>query len=350
LTRTGRLIGLALLLAVFLSVTAVAADVTVSAEVNRKTTGVNEPITLTVTVEGTARSVPTPRLPDLSSAFSVEEAGTSSNMSWVNGAMSASKSWNYVLLPKAVGTFTIGSAEVEFGGSTYRTDPIEVQVVEGGTAAGQAAPRGSALEERPSSGVDAGGKNIFVTASVDKKRAYVDEQITLSFKFYRRTELWEQPRYQAPNLTGFWAEDLGQETEYVETVNGVRYRVVEIKTALFGAAPGKATIGEAKLVYREGGGGFPFFGAGQERALTTDPITVEILPLPTEGKPAGFAGGVGDYTVRASLDPPRVGQLEPATLKVTIAGTGNTKTVPAPRMADLPDFKIYESGTSSDVT
>ena len=48
-------------------------------------------------------------------------------MSWVNGQMSASKSWSYTLAPREVGVFTIGSAEIDFGGDTYRTDPIEVE-------------------------------------------------------------------------------------------------------------------------------------------------------------------------------------------------------------------------------
>ncbi len=108
--------------------------------------------------------------------------------------------------------------------------------------------------------MQSGGREIFVTTSVDKARAYVDEQITLSFKFYRRISLWEQPRYTPPELSGFWSEDMPPQQEYYESVNGVRYQVTEIKTALFGTAPGKATVGAAALDYTEGGG-FGFFSS-----------------------------------------------------------------------------------------
>jgi hypothetical protein len=199
--------------------------------------------------------------------------------------------------------------------------------------------------------VESSGRDVFITTSVDRKRAFVDEQITLSFKLYRRVQLWEQPRYSAPDLTGFWVEDLPPQEEYYETVNGIRYRVVEIKTALFGAAAGPATIGEATLTYRDRAEPFTFFArAGRRRTLTTDPITVEIMPLPTDGRPAGFEGAVGSYRVLASLDTDSVEALQPATLKVRISGTGNIRTVPAPEIPELPDFKVYESGTSTSIT
>jgi hypothetical protein len=43
-----------------------------------------------------------------------------------------------------------------------------------------------------------------------------------------------------------------------------------------------------------------------------------------------------------------VDQWKPATLKISIAGTGNVRTVPDPVLPELPEFRIYESGTSTD--
>jgi len=209
LRRTGRppLIAGVLLAAIAIALLvpfdAAAGEINVSARVDRTTTSVIQPITLTITIEGTMRQVPEPKLPDLTEAFNVQPAGTSSNFSFVNGKMSMSKSWNFVLYPRAAGTFTIGSAEVDFENTVYRTDPIEIQVAEGGEPAAQP----GSLEERPSSGVQADDRGIFITTSVDKERAYVDEQITLSFKFYRRVNLSGQPRYTPPDLTGFWVEE-----------------------------------------------------------------------------------------------------------------------------------------------
>lgn len=328
----------------FMPVAVRADDLQVAATVDRAVASVNDRIILTITVMGTMRQVPAPKLPDLSDAFVVQSAGSSSNFSMVNGQVTSAKSWNYSLLPRSAGKFTIGAAEVEFGGTVYRTDPIQVEVVEG------TAPEPGRQGERAASGVRSGGREIFITTSVDKKQAYVDEQVTLSFKFYRRISLWEQPRYTPPELSGFWSEDLPPQQEYYENVSGVRYQVTEIKTALFGTTPGKVTVGPAALEYTEGGG-FGFFSApGRARRLTTEPISVEVLPLPAGGKPTGFGGAVGSYRLKASLDPGTVPALQPATLRLTVTGTGNIRKLPAPRLPDLPDFKIYESGTTSDAT
>jgi hypothetical protein len=267
-------------------------------------------------------------------------------MSWVNGQMTSSRSWTYRLLPKTTGSFTIGAAEVEFGGAVYSTEPIEVEVVEG------EAPRApSERQERPSSGIESAGRTVFITTSVDKPRAYVGEQVTLSFKFYRAVDLWEQPRYTAPDLTGFWVVDIPDHEEYYEVVDGVRYVVIEIKTALFGTSAGTATIGPASLSYRERAAPITFFSrGGPVKTLSTEPLEIEVLPLPSEGRPAAFRGAVGDYSFSASLDTDMVDQWKPATLKISITGTGNVRTVPDPSLPELPEFRVYESSTSTDTS
>lgn len=323
---------------------AAADDLRVTARVDRTVVPLGQTLTLTVTAEGTMRQVSAPSLPPLQ-AFVVQSSGSSTNMSWVNGQMNASKSWSYTLVPREVGEFTIGAAEVDFGGDVYRTDPIEVEVIEGGAAAPPAR-----TEERPSSGVESAGRDIFITTSVDKKRAFVDEQITLSFKFYRRASMLDRPRYAAPDLTGFWVEELGDQDEYYEVVDGREYRVTELKTALFGAKPGTATIGPATLSYQEGRSGFPFFSGGRPRTLTTRPIEVEIASLPREGRPEDFGGAVGSFSVSATLDSDSVPALSPVTLRMRIEGVGNIRTAAAPELAEIPGFRMYESGTSTKIT
>ncbi len=345
--RTGNPIAALLVVLVLLAPLVVAADeISVSARVDRNIVSVSDPITYTITVEGTMRQVPQPTLPPLDGLFTVHTAGTSSNFSFSGGQIRSSKSWNFLLYPKGPGTITIGPAELEFAGTVYRTDPIEVEVV-----AGEGSARPRSMEERPSTGTESGGREVFIATAVDKKRAYIGEQITLVFKFYRRVNLWAQPRYSAPELTGFWSEDFPDREEYYETVDSYRYHVIEIGTALFGASPGEATVGPASLTYKEEGSPFTFFrSSGREMTLTTDPITLEILPLPSEGRPADFGGAVGSYRMRASLEPPSVQALEPVTLAIRITGQGNMRTVPPPPLPDLPEFKIYESGSSTDVT
>ncbi len=44
--------------------------------------------------------------------------------------------------------------------------------------------------------------------NINKKQAYVGEQLILAFSFYRRIRLFQQPEYEPPDTTGFWVEDM----------------------------------------------------------------------------------------------------------------------------------------------
>ena len=49
---------------------------------------------------------------------------------------------------------------------------------------------------------------MFLTATLSKNRAYVNEGVTLAIKFYRRVNPVDTPEYTPPTLTGFWVEEL----------------------------------------------------------------------------------------------------------------------------------------------
>ncbi len=332
-------------LLVLAPVAAGAGEITVTTVVSSSVVSLNETFTLSVSVEG-AMKAPAPELGRITDQFTVYSAGTSSNMSLVNGRITSSKRWNYSLLPRETGTFVLGPVEVEVGGAVYSSAPIKIEVVEKrpGQSAGE-------MEVRESAGSQAtASDDIFVSMTADKTEAYVDEQITLSFKYYRRVEP-RSPRYESPDMTGFWTEDLPPPDEYVEMVNGKRYRVTEIRTALFGAAVGTATVREARLTYYEEGAPFTFFRTrGEKRTLRTEPITIEILPLPAAGRGQEFGGAVGRYTAETSVDVREVEELKPVTLRVTLSGTGNVRTIPAPVPDGFLGFKVYESGSSTEIT
>ncbi len=320
------------------------AAVSVTISVRQTTVAVNDAFALTVTVEG-ALNVPAPDLDAVEEHFSVRSAGSSTNMSMVNGRITQSKSFTYMLLPRGVGAFTVGPARVDVDGTEYLSNTFEITVVEGGAPAAQASP-----DVRESSQTSS-GREVFATTSVDKRSAYVDEQITLSFKYYRRSEPMRQPQYEPPDLTGFWVEDLDAREEYIEIIEGMRYRVTELKTALFGASSGTATVSPATLLYYGEGQAFTFFSRpGERQTLRTDPIEIEISPLPAEGRPAGFTGAVGRFQLSSSIDVSSVAAQDPVTFTVTVRGEGNIRTVPAPDLASFTDFRVYESGSSTEVT
>ncbi|MFN3966512.1 MAG: BatD family protein, partial [Endomicrobiia bacterium] len=238
-------------------------------------------------------------------------------------------------------------------GQTYSTQPIEIQV----TAKPISQPQHLPVQKNVYSGKE---RDLFIETLVDKKKAYVNEQITLTFRFYRRIDLMSQPQYSPPDTSGFLTEDLPPQRNYYTVIEGKRYLVTEIKTALFPLSSGKFTIGPATLKCAvEDFGRIPddffsddffkrFFSGGRTVVLKSEPINIEVLNLPEENKPKDFSGAIGNFKITSYLDKNKVTQGEPLTLNISISGQGNIKTITQPNIK-LEGFRQYDAVTSLDI-
>lgn len=324
------------LLFYIISIGVSAQDISISARVDNDKVALGELIVLTIDISGNVRSIPEPRLPQLKD-FDVYSSGRSQNVSIVNGAMSASTSFSYVLAPKKEGSFVVGAVEVSFEKKVYKTEPITIEVLKGHghskIIAGESKNK---------------GEDIFIETDVDKKRIYFNEQITLAFKFFTKIRLFEEPEYVPPEKTGFWVEDLPPQRTYYEDRNNSRYLVTEIKTALFPTTIGKLTIGPATLKYVNNSDLFGFFSNPRPVVLKTGPIIIDVLPLP-EGKPLYFKGAVGVYSIDSEVNTSEAQAGKPINYKIKIKGEGNIKAVSEPDLPVSDDFKIYPSGSSDNI-
>ncbi len=359
--KSGIIVVAGLFFLVLLTQLCPAQNIEFNASVDKTQVGLDEQITLTVSVSGDVKSIPEPQLPSLT-GFTVYSAGRSHNFSFVNGRVSTQVTFNYILLPRKEGKFTIGAARIELEGKTYQTTPIEITVSSGGAPRSTPEPSGEKKEqERP----QLRGKDLFIETLVNKKKAYVNEQIILTFRFYQGVRLFNNPEYTPPSLTGFWSEDLPPKKSYHKMINEKQYYVQELKTALFPTSTGKLTIGPAELkctvedidrfFSRD-----PFsifdrdlmslFRQGKPQVLKSKPIEIEVLPLPEMGKPDNFSGTVGNYRMKVSVDKTEVEVGQPITVKARISGEGNVKSVGKPAIPELSDFRTYSSGSSESVS
>lgn len=327
-------------------------DVKIIMQVSPDTIGLTGQATLIITISGNRRSFPTPSLPNLS-MFEAYSQGTSTNISIVNGEMNSSLRYQYLLAPTRKGTFVIKPASIVIDQKRYESNEVTLTVLEQGIAT----PPSVQAQARNESGEN---RDVFMVASVDKKKAYVNEQITLTVKFYNAVRLYSQPSYTAPQTTDFWADMLEPQKTYYETINGRRYRAVEISTALFPTRSGELNIGSARVDVTVAGRSDSqrnnpfslesFFDRGEPVTIRSQPLTVEILPLPTEGKPADYSGTVGNFTIRSSADKLSTEVNQPITVTYKISGTGNIKTIAEPKMEELKDFRIYNASSSEKIS
>lgn len=330
----------------FLGITiAGAGEITFQASVNKKKVCLDEQLIYTLTINGTQKGTP-----ELSRIKGMDVLGpsVSSQLSIINGRRQSSKTFQYTLIPRRKGDYNIRPATLQYQGKTYHTYPVIVKVVDcAGTAS---APKASGRAREPSGA----GQRLYAETSVDKKEAYVNEQITLSFRLYSNRLPIEITGYVSPPTEGFLAEELGKENRYRKVKDGLRYDVTELKKAIFPISAGELTIGSAELkgnlrvpsARRRRGFFDDFFGDSmfytrKPFVRHSRPLTVQVEPFPAEGCPETFAGCVGSFELRASASPRKVRVGEPVTLTMRVAGSGNPDSVNLPRVEAGSDFKTY---------
>jgi hypothetical protein len=341
------------------------AQLSMTAEVNKTQVGLDDQVVLAVTISGTQASLPDPQLPPLPN-FSVYSSGRSQNISFVNGRVSSSVTHTFVLVPRVVGKGLIPPITVSAQGATARTDPIDIQVVPpaGADPAAQAGtPPAAPRRGRPAPQPNPAGTaapDVMVTAELDKPKAFVNEQATLSVKFYTAVPLMGNPEYVPPKLEGFLSEDLPPLRHYNAVYKGRSYDVTELKTALFPLQAGRLQIGNAvvRCQVQQGFNVDPFspdfferffsqgVTASQTRTIASQSLALEAMPLPTTGRPADFTGAVGRFSVSAAVDKNRSKVGDAVNLAVSVQGTGNLKAMGEPALPSLPSWRVFDPVTS----
>ena len=343
--------------------TAFADDLSLTASVDRTKVGLKEQLTLTISANGSGfDKLPEPELPALDKFEMLgSHQSSSSQFSIINGQVSSTKTIDFIyyLSPRQTGTWKIGSAKLKYKGKTYTTESINVEVVTG-TVQQQRQQRQQPRSRSPLSQqrekVDIRG-NLFIKATVDKKEAFVGEQITVTYKLYKRIGLSDVSYQNIPSFTNFWVESLFDAKRLQfrhEVLDGVRYDVATLKRlALFPTTDGTFTIEPLSLScevpVRSRDIFNSFFGRSQPVTIETDPITITVQSLPPDAPP-GFAGAIGEYTISASVDKVQVEANQPITLTVRVSGTGNIKTLPDPILPPLSDFKRFDSESTENTS
>jgi uncharacterized protein (DUF58 family) len=96
-----------------------------TASLDRDTLTLGESASLSLTFEGASpRSVPAPQV----SGLQFVQAGTSQNMTIVNGAMSSTVTVSFSVTPQRAGEFTIPALTADLGGQQLSTEPLKLIV------------------------------------------------------------------------------------------------------------------------------------------------------------------------------------------------------------------------------
>ena len=308
--------------------TAAAEDVSFTASVDRNQVETGQQLQVTFTLSGSTGGKNF-RPPGFNDFLVMSGPSQSTSMQFINGVMSSSISYSYVIQPRSEGKLTIGSASIEVGGKQYQTQPITIEAAKGAPRPPQ--QRRQTDEETLAEQI---GDDLFLKVTADKSRVYQGEQLTVTYKVYTRVNIVNYSVSKVPALTGFWSEELESPQQIqltTEIVNGKQYRVGTLKkVALFAQRSGTIELDPmevgcvAQLNVRRQSRDFfdqvfadPFGSAvNVNRKIRSQSVKLTVLPLPSDNVPMGFNGAVGKFSMDAWLDKRETKTNEPVTLKI----------------------------------
>ncbi len=343
--------GVALGTTLLLSTVAVAASYTVRSEVDATRIGVEDQVQLTISLDG-SDAPGAVALPVLSNLVVVGGPFQSTQVSIVNGRMTQTRSWTYVLQPQGEGRAEVG--QVTAGTETAPAISIEVGP---GRVRSREPTRGS-----DPFGLDPFGRlfgqrrpqrraepKVLVEASPSRTTLHVGEPLLLTYYLYTQVQVSDLNFKEAPQFAGFWTEELERpETRpsgEAATVGGESYRRFPIlRKLLFPTRAGQLEIPAA--TFRIGLPARGFFDDGRVVERPTKPVTVTVKPLPDE---PGYTGAVGRFNASATLDRDTLPLGDAALLRLRVEGTGNLKWIDRPPAVEVPGAKVYPPQIKSDL-
>ena len=323
---------------------------------------VGKPFQLRYTVNQRARDLRAPEFADFDFLAGPYQS-TSSSTSFVNGKRTSTytQTYTYTLAANKAGTFTIPPATIRVDGDDYTSNGVKIEVLPADEqpAAVQQQQQGNATNSRQQqqqASSSAGGDNIFIRTIVSKTNVHEQEALVLSYKLYFAGVDVAQftNNTKLPEFEGFLKQEIEQgdiQTE-LEHYNGRNYQTAVLyQTLLYPQRSGDIKIDPAQFeavlrvqVRQQVRSIFDdFFGSytNVTRALTAPGVTIHSEALPS-GKPAGFSGGVGQFSISGDISATDTKANEAVTVRLTIQGTGNMKMVKSPAI-DWPEgFETYD--------
>ena len=324
---------------------------------------VGKPFQFTLSVNQRSRDLRAPEFTDFD-VLSGPYTSTSSSTSFVNGRRTSSyeQTYTYMLMAQRAGTFTIGPATVKVDGDPVQSNGVRIEVLpedqqpQASQASGASGSSQTSSSSQTSGSSQTSSENLFVRTIATKTRVHEQEALMVSYKLYFANVDVAQltNNTKLPEFTGFLKQDLEQgeiQTE-LEHYNGRNYQTavlyrtilypqhsgdIQIDPARFEAVLRVQTQQRSRSIFDD------FFGTytNVTKMLTAPGITIHVAALPG-GKPAGFSGGVGKFSMVPSISQTEVQANEAVTIKIDITGAGNMKLLKTPAI-DWPEgFEPYD--------
>lgn len=314
--------------------------------------------------------------------------GTSRRVEIVNLQTASAMIYVYTVVPNRPGNFTIPGFAVQAGGKQVRTQSADLQVsgaggympppsgVPGQVMPQQVIPPSRAPQQQvPGRSSPPKARNgepapYFGELVMGAKSAYVGEVVPVELRFHFRADI-QFDNLQRPTFggDGFTAAALSEPEQTEQYIDDVPYNVVTFRSAITPVKTGEIEIPGATMDGRMIAQGapagidpffdqffqnFPMPGMGRVENVEarTASRSLQVNPLPKEGRPENFAGAIGQFTMQAAASPKTAKAGEPVTLKLSVEGRGNFDAISPPVLINEEGWRTYapkENFAAADV-
>jgi hypothetical protein len=298
--------------------TAQAADVAVSASVDRDKPHVNESFTYTLRAEGQVRG--DPDVAPLEQKFDVLQSTTSTRIQIVNGQAAQVSEWIFQLMPREAGPVTI--PPIELAGAFSNEVKLEVLPSD-------------AARDAPS--------DIFMEVEADPTTAYVQSQVVYTMRLFVGVGTG-RASITPPEIGGGEAivERLGEDRQYQTTRGGRGFVVHERRYAIFPQKAGLLTVGpasfEAMIMPNRGFSRIQRFRSG---TIEVD-VKPAVAPPPEFPNAAWLPARAVTLSESWSEAPEKLAVGVPVTRTLTIEAKGLLETqLPAVEVPNAGGIRAY---------
>lgn len=251
---------------------------------------------------------------------------------------------SYLLTSTQTGRIELGPVKVSVASKTYYTNPVSVNILKPGTT-----------------------DQLALEVTLSEQKCYVGQPVLMNVKFYFSADV-RDPQFNIPvfKSNSFYLEnpdivdqpakeyDLGDGTTVLVSQHQVVYKgkqsnLLILRKILIPKISGQIQIEPASVSTdvavgraRSRDSFFDgFFSSKQYKRfmVSSQSQQLAVLPLPQQGKPDGFYGLVGRFTIEASAKPVTdVYMGDPITLTIKIGGSKYLKPVQWPALEQVSEL------------
>jgi hypothetical protein len=189
------------------------------------------------------------------------------------------------------------------------------------------------------------GNELLLEVHPEKTRAYLHEAVPVTVTLLAGSLSLRNIQYPRLDGAAFRTSEFSPPRQTRVARNGREYAAYEFSATLVPRKSGEIELGPAQLrcdVLAPASGAAAFFGGSEPRSVTvrSQPVRFSILPLPTRGRPAGYGGAVGRFTVSRQVSPTVIRRGDPVSVTTRIEGVGNIDSFSCESIS-LPGVRAY---------